>query len=260
MNGSKKEMKKNAIGLRRYHSKNKIKGGGNALSITLKPNVHSDGGRFARRRRTYATKKSGRNATNLRGSKNAIAEGTNDFTDGGYTTRKGVEGSGNANFCEKKSGRNATNSRGSNEGSNNTAGGNAWQINCGGNTTANNVDGSGNTTYYIYGNYKSSRNATLNLSPLVESTNSTNGNVTTFMGNAINFSDGNVTKTNNRLSGNAIMTKNKNANESGNALMANAIVPTRPNEREAGGTKNTMQVYHRSICEIVVYFIKKGIG
>ena len=157
-------------------------------------------------------------------------------------------------YATNKSGQNATNLRDSYEESNYTTGGNAGQRESGGNTTENNVDGSGNATYYICGTY--SQQAT-NLNPTVEDTN---GNVAMpFMGKAINISNGNVTKNDDRLSGNA-KTKKKNANESGNALMANDILPTRPYERAAGGTKNTMQVCYRCICEIVVYLIKKGVG
>ena len=240
-------MKKNAVNLRRCYEK---KGGaGNAIS-TIKTNVH-DGCGFAARR-PYATNKSGQNATNLR-------EYYEEF--------------------------------------NNTTGGNAGQRESGGNTTENNVDGSGNATY-ICGTYN--QQATLNLNPSVDTPftgkaiNISNGNVAKnnirlsgnaktkkknanesgnthlvedtangnapFMGKAINISNGNVTKNNNRLSGNA-KTKKKNANDSGNTLMVNAILPTRHYGRAAGGTKNTMQaICYRCICEIVVYFIKKGVG
>ena len=154
-------------------------------------------------------------------------------------------------YATNKSGQNATNLRDFYGKTNNFTGGNAEQRKSGGNTTKNNVDiSSGNATYYICGTY--SLQAT-NLNPSVKPS----------MGKAINISNGNVTKNDNRLSGNAkTNSKNKNANESGNAFMADAnLPPTRPYKRAAGGTTNTMQVCYRCMCdEIIVYFIKKGVG
>ena len=256
LKGTKKKlMKKNAVGLRRCYEK---KGGaGNAIS-TIKANVQ-DGCGFAARR-PYATNKSGQNATNLRDSyeESNYTTGGNagQRESGGNTTENNVDGSGNATYyiCGTYS-QQATNLNPSVEDTNGNVAmpfmGKAINIS-NGNVTKNNNRLSGNAK-----TKKKNANESGN-TPSVEDT--ANGNVAKpFMGKAINISNGNVTKNDDRLSGNA-KTKKKNANESGNALMANDILPTRPYERAAGGTKNTMQVCYRCICEIVVYLIKKGVG